>query len=68
MEVLTASLGFCIGNDRTYRKMNERAEAGSGFHVAHQNGGSEFDTLRRIERQEPQLLALYPALAKLSVA
>lgn len=67
MEILTASLGFCIGIDRTYRKMNERAEAGSGFHVAHQHGGSEFDTLRRIERKEPQLLARYPALGKLSV-
>lgn len=68
MEILTASLGFCIGIDRAYRKMNERASAGPAFHVAHQQGESEFDTLRRIERQEPGLLARYPALEKLSVA
>ena len=37
------------------------------FAVAHQNAGGDFDTLTRIERHEPALLAQYPGLRELSV-
>jgi 4-hydroxy-3-methylbut-2-enyl diphosphate reductase len=68
MEVLTASAGFCLGITRAYRRMNERARDEAPFSVAHQNAADEFDTLTRIERREPQLLAEYPGLSRLSVA
>jgi 4-hydroxy-3-methylbut-2-en-1-yl diphosphate reductase len=68
MEVLTASAGFCLGITRAYRRMNERALDEAPFSVAHQNAADEFDTLTRIERREPQLLAEYPGLSRLSVA
>jgi len=48
--------------------MNERALDEAPFSVAHQNAADEFDTLSRIERREPQLLAEYPGLSRLSVA
>jgi 4-hydroxy-3-methylbut-2-enyl diphosphate reductase len=68
MEILTASFGFCIGINRAYRGMNERALAEAPFTVAHQNSKSEFDTLRRIERRDPGLLERYPGLGRVSVA
>jgi 4-hydroxy-3-methylbut-2-en-1-yl diphosphate reductase len=68
MEVLTAGAGFCLGITRAYRRMNERALDEAPFSVAHQNAADEFDTLSRIERREPQLLAEYPGLSQLSVA
>ena len=68
MEVLTAGTGFCLGITRAYRRMNERALDEAPFSVAHQNAAGEFDTLTRIERSEPQLLAEYPGLGRLSVA
>jgi len=68
MEVLTAGAGFCLGITRAYRRMNERALDEAPFSVAHQNAADEFDTLSRIERREPQLLAEYPGLSRLSVA
>jgi 4-hydroxy-3-methylbut-2-enyl diphosphate reductase len=68
MEVLTAGSGFCLGIIRAYRGMNERALAEAPFKVAHQNSGGAFDTLTRIERRDPDLLAQYPGLGKLSVA
>jgi 4-hydroxy-3-methylbut-2-enyl diphosphate reductase len=67
MEVLTASVGFCLGITRAYREMNKRALAEGPFAVAHANAGGEFDTLSRIERREPALLAQYPGLRELSV-
>jgi 4-hydroxy-3-methylbut-2-en-1-yl diphosphate reductase len=67
MEVLTASAGFCLGITRAYREMNRRALEDAPFAVAHQNAGGEFDTLSRIERREPDLLALYPGLGNVSV-
>jgi 4-hydroxy-3-methylbut-2-enyl diphosphate reductase len=67
MEVLTAEAGFCLGITRAYRRMNERALEEAPFSVAHQNAGGEFDTLSRIERREPELLAQYPGLSKLAV-
>lgn len=68
MEILTEGAGFCLGIDRAYRKMSERALKEGAFHVAHQNAGGEFDTLTRIERHERELLAIYPGLAELSVS
>ena len=67
MEVLTASVGFCLGITRAYREMNKRTLAEAPFAVAHANAGGEFDTLTRIERREPALLADYPGLRELSV-
>jgi 4-hydroxy-3-methylbut-2-en-1-yl diphosphate reductase len=67
MEVLTASVGFCLGITRAYREMNKRALAEAPFAVTHQNAGGEFDTLTRIERHEPALLAQYPGLGELSI-
>ncbi len=68
MEVLTASFGFCIGIERAYRGMNERALQDAPFSVAHQNSKGEFDTLRRIEQRDTELLNRYPALDRLQVA
>ena len=68
MEILTAGAGFCLGITRAYRRMSERALDEAPFSVAHQNAADEFDTLSRIERREPQLLAEYPGLSQLSVA
>jgi hypothetical protein len=68
MEILTASFGFCIGINRAYRGMNERALKEAPFTVAHQNSKGEFDTLRRIDRREPELLNRYPGLDRISVA
>src|SRR5215831_19142206 len=51
MEVLTASVGFCLGITRAYREMSKRALAEAPFAVAHQNAGGEFDTLSRIARR-----------------
>jgi 4-hydroxy-3-methylbut-2-en-1-yl diphosphate reductase len=68
MDVLTANAGFCLGITRAYREMNERALAETPFTVAHQNAGGEFDTLSRIERRDPELLARYPGLNNVSVS
>ncbi len=67
MEVLTAPVGFCLGITRAYREMNERALVETPFAVAHQNAGGEYDTLSRIERRDPELLARYPGLSNVSV-
>jgi 4-hydroxy-3-methylbut-2-en-1-yl diphosphate reductase len=67
VEVLTASVGFCLGITRAYREMNKRALAEAPFAATHQNAGGEFDTLTRIERREPALLAQYPGLGELSI-
>jgi 4-hydroxy-3-methylbut-2-en-1-yl diphosphate reductase len=67
VEVLTASAGFCLGITRAYRAMNERALVEAPFAVSHQNGGGEYDTLQRIKRGDPELLARYPGLDKISV-
>src|SRR5262245_42617507 len=68
MEVLTGSPGFCIGINRAYRGMSERAMKEPSFTVMHQNSRMEFDTLRRIERRDPDLFKQFPGLDKVSVA
>jgi 4-hydroxy-3-methylbut-2-enyl diphosphate reductase len=67
MEILIEKAGFCIGITRAYREMNKRAMNEGTFTVTHQNSEGEHDTLRRIERGDPNLLALYPGLGTLSV-
>ena len=67
MEILTATTGLCIGINRAYRGMNERALKDGPFTATHQNSGMEYDTLRRIERRDPELLDRYPGLEKVSV-
>jgi 4-hydroxy-3-methylbut-2-en-1-yl diphosphate reductase len=67
MEVLTANSGFCIGIVRAYRGMNERALNEAPFAVAHQGSASDYDTLRRIEDSDPNLLAQYPGLNRVAV-
>jgi 4-hydroxy-3-methylbut-2-enyl diphosphate reductase IspH len=68
MDVLTANAGFCLGITRAYREMNERALTEAPFSVAHQNAGGEYDTLSRIGRRDPDLLARYPGLNNVSVS
>jgi hypothetical protein len=68
VEILTPEFGFCMGIDRAYRGMNERALRDGAFTATHQNSKSEFDTLRRIDRGDPELLKRYPALQKVSIA
>ncbi|MEI8151706.1 MAG: hypothetical protein WCG92_08910 [Hyphomicrobiales bacterium] len=68
MEVLTASVGFCIGIARAYRGINDHALRDSSFTVAHQNSKLEQDTLRRIERGDPELLKRYPGLSQVAVS
>ena len=68
MEVLTADGGFCIGIGRAYRGMSERALQEPGFTVAHQNSKSEYDTLRRIERDDRELMKRYPGLDQVTVS
>jgi 4-hydroxy-3-methylbut-2-enyl diphosphate reductase len=67
MEILTATTGFCIGINRAYREMNKRALTDNPFTVTHQNSGMDYDTLRRIERRDPELLRRYPGLENISV-
>ena len=67
MEILTSSFGFCIGINRAYREMSKRALAEPPFTVAHQNSANAFDTLRRIDRREPELLDRYPGLERVAV-
>lgn len=67
MEILTASGGFCIGISRAYRGMSDRAQAEAPFAVAHQGSASQYDTLRRIENRDPDLLAQYAGLDKVQV-
>ena len=68
MEVLTASIGFCIGIARAYRGMSDHALQEPGLTVAHQNSKLDYDTLRRIERGDPELLKRYPGLSQVAVS
>lgn len=68
MEIITAQVGFCFGITRAYRNINRRGLEDGPFYVAHQNSGGEFDTLLRIERGDPELLARYPGLLNVAVA
>jgi 4-hydroxy-3-methylbut-2-enyl diphosphate reductase len=67
IEILTKDSGHCIGIKRAYSEMSRRALTEAPFTVTHQNSANPFDTLRRIERREPELLARYPGLDRLSV-
>lgn len=67
MEILIASTGLCMGIVRAYRGMSSRALAEAPFTVVHQNSANPFDTLRRIERREPELISRFPGLERLKV-
>jgi 4-hydroxy-3-methylbut-2-en-1-yl diphosphate reductase len=67
MDIETARFGFCIGIERAYRGMDKRASQEAPFTVAHQNSTNAFDTLRRIETGDPELLRRYPSLSRVSV-
>jgi 4-hydroxy-3-methylbut-2-enyl diphosphate reductase len=67
IEILTKDSGHCIGIKRAYSEMSRRALAEAPFTVTHQNSANPFDTLRRIERREPELLARYPGLDRIAV-
>jgi (E)-4-hydroxy-3-methyl-but-2-enyl pyrophosphate reductase len=66
MDVRTAQVGFCFGIERAYSAFDKHARTGERIHVAHRAGGA-WDTLRRIERGDPQLLDRYPALRNVAV-
>jgi 4-hydroxy-3-methylbut-2-enyl diphosphate reductase len=67
MEVRTAQVGFCFGIERAYSAFDKHAKAGERIHVAHRAGGA-WDTLRRIERGDPELLNRYPGLQNVAVS
>lgn len=67
MEIRIASIGFCVGITRAYRRINRRASEEADISVTHQNSMGDFDTLRRIERGDPELLLRYPELDKVSI-
>ena len=67
MDIEAARFGFCIGIERAYRGMDRRASQEAPFTVAHQNSKNAFDTLRRIETGDPELLRRYPSLSRVSV-
>jgi 4-hydroxy-3-methylbut-2-enyl diphosphate reductase len=67
MEVRTAQVGFCFGIERAYSAFDKHAKAGERIHVAHRAGGA-WDTLRRIERRDPELLNRYPGLENVAVS
>ena len=66
MEVRTAQVGFCFGIERAYSAFDKHARAGERIHVAHRAGGA-WDTLRRVERRDPELLNRYPGLENVAV-
>jgi 4-hydroxy-3-methylbut-2-enyl diphosphate reductase len=66
MDVRTAQVGFCFGIERAYSAFDKHARAGEPIHVAHRAGGA-WDTLRRIERRDPELLKRYPGLNNVAV-
>jgi 4-hydroxy-3-methylbut-2-enyl diphosphate reductase len=66
LDVRTAQVGFCFGIERAYSAFDKHARAGKRIHVAHRAGG-EWDTLRRIERGDPELLHRYPGLRDVTV-
>jgi 4-hydroxy-3-methylbut-2-enyl diphosphate reductase len=66
MDVRIARVGFCFGIERAYGAFDRHARAGERIHVAHRAGGA-WDTLRRIERGDPNLLDRYPGLHNVAV-
>lgn len=67
MKVIKSQIGFCVGIEAAYEKMNETAEKTGSFIATHSNATGPWDTLGRIERKDPELLQLYPNLDKVSV-
>jgi 4-hydroxy-3-methylbut-2-en-1-yl diphosphate reductase len=71
MEIKKAKHGFCVGIKRAYQGMNRIAAKEEEVNVFHRLATSpkalEWDTLRRIENGDPDLLKLYPNLSNVSV-
>src|SRR4051794_35530571 len=66
MEARTAQVGSCFGIERAYSAFDKHARGGERIHVAHRAGGA-WDTLRRIERRDSELLKRYPGLESVAV-
>lgn len=66
-QVIKAQLGFCVGIANTYKKMDQLAQTRNSLVATQQNSSYDMDTLKRIERKDPNLLSLYPNLKKVSV-
>lgn len=71
MEIKTAKSGFCVGIKRAYNGMNRIAKTREKVNVFHRVSTSaqarEWDTLRRIEKEDPELFEEYPNLVNVSV-
>ena len=67
MQVRTAQIGFCFGIERAYQGIDKHAFDRKPLHAAHRAGGA-WDTLRRIEQRDPELLNRYPRLRNVTVA
>jgi 4-hydroxy-3-methylbut-2-en-1-yl diphosphate reductase len=73
MEVITASVAWCVGIENAYRRMHQHASGSAGTpsyttHHAQQAGTeTDMDTLRRIAQGDAQLLTRYPALQHVQV-
>lgn len=66
MEIKTAKHGFCVGVKRAYHGMNRIAATQDGINVFHRFSTSaqalEWDTIKRIDKGDPNLLEIYPNL------
>lgn len=67
MKVIKSEIGFCVGIVSAYRRMNELAGKEGAIHAAHRDSSGAWDTLKRIERKDPQLLERYPNLQNVTV-
>lgn len=71
MEIITATIGFCVGIEQAYQAMNKIAAGRETTFAVHQctspHKNGEWDTLRRIEHEDAHLFARYPNLRKVSV-
>ncbi len=66
MEIHVASAGHCFGIERAYRMINELAADGRPLYGALQKK-SEWDTFRRVENRDWDLLTAYPHLGNLII-
>lgn len=71
MEIITATIGFCVGIEQAYQAMNKIAAGRETTFTVHQctspHKNGEWDTLRRIDNQDAPLISRYPNLRKVSV-
>ncbi|MBI4178350.1 hypothetical protein HY522_02860 [bacterium] len=67
MKVIKSEIGLCVGIVNAYDKMNRAAQKEGPFLAAHQNSGGDWDTLKRIERKDPNIMERYPNLRNVTV-